>query len=54
MVVNYKHFGAILGSIGSFFVFMIGLGTISRAGQTMDYSSFYLAIIDSIVGSIWH
>jgi magnesium-transporting ATPase (P-type) len=50
MVVNYKHLGAILGSIGSSIELMIGLMVFSHAGQRILYWNFYLAIIDTIAG----
>lgn len=41
MVVNYKHLGAILGSIGSFFVLMIGQMAFSHS----YYTNWYYLII---------
>ncbi|NHJ20938.1 MAG: hypothetical protein EAX91_08355 [Candidatus Lokiarchaeota archaeon] len=52
MVVNYKHLGAILGTIGSFFEFMIGLTAISYGAFMGLYFSFYLIFINYIRGFI--
>ena len=52
MVVNYWHLGAILGSIGSFFEFMIGLVAMSSGAFMGFYFNFYLLIINYIRGFI--